>query len=271
VGGADWERFERISSTANPTFKLARSLRLKRVRQRERALLVEGPRAIRAAFDAGARALTLLVAADHAEDVPDDLIRTTLDAGGRVLLVDAQLFREIAATEHPQAVIAITGLPSVPLPARCTFVVALDAVRDPGNLGTLVRASAAAGADGIALLPGCVDPYNAKVIRASAGTIFAIPIEPVPDLRRVVEDWFEVRPVVAVADASAARAYTDVDWTHPTVLVVGGETTGIGDYARTYADLCVSIPMAPEVESLNAGVAGAILAFEVARQRRGNR
>ncbi|MDQ3549028.1 MAG: RNA methyltransferase [Chloroflexota bacterium] len=258
---------ELITSSTNPTIKLARSLHRKRVRQRERAILVEGTRSILTAHGHGLRIRALLVDASRASDV-EVVVARLRGASGRVLLIDPALFQYITDTEHPQALVAICDMVDLELPVDSSFVVALDAVRDPGNLGTLIRSCAAAGADGVALLRGTVDPYNPKALRASVGSIFALPVQSFAGVDDIIRRCFLNRPLVVMADADGERAYEDVDWSAPTLLVIGGEADGTSDEARTYADIIVNIPMAPGVESLNAAVAGSIIAFEIARQRR---
>lgn len=261
-------RDELITSPANPTIKLARSLHRRRMRYRERAMLVEGTRAILAAYELGIPLCTILIDASRADTVDPTVVAHLRESHARTLLVESSLFRDITDTEHPQPLVAICEMPDMHLPVNSTFVVALDGVRDPGNLGTLVRSSAAAGADGVALLHGTVDPYNAKVVRASVGAIFALPVQMFSSVENVVERCFPTRPVVVATDADGERAYDDVDWTGPSLLVIGSEAEGVTEEVRTYADFTVSIPMTPSIESLNAAVAGSIVAFEVARQRR---
>ena len=257
-----------ITSPANPSIKLARSLHRRRMRYRERALLVEGTRAIEASIDHGAGVRALLIDASRADDIDGALLSRLREHAGRVLLVDSSLFQQITDTEHPQPLVAVCAMPDHQLPIDSTFVVALDGVRDPGNLGTLVRSSAAAGADGVALLHGTVDPWNPKAVRASVGSVFALPLQPFSAARDIVDRCFLSRPNVVAADSDGDLDYDAVDWTRPVLLIVGGEAEGVSPEARTYADIIVNIPMAPGIESLNAAVAGSIIAFEVARHRR---
>ncbi len=259
---------ELITSPANPTIKLARSLHRRRMRHRERAILVEGTRAIQTATEHGAGIRALLIDASRADDIDPSLLSSLRESAGRVLLVDPSLFQQVTDTEHPQPLVAICAMPDNPLPIDSTFVVALDGVRDPGNLGTLLRSSAAAGADGVALLHGSVDPWNPKAIRASVGAVFALPLQSFATVNDIADTCFLKPPIVVIADSDGERAYDAVDWTQPALLVIGGEAEGVSEDVRTYADIVVAIPMAPGVESLNAAVAGSIIAFEVARQRR---
>jgi TrmH family RNA methyltransferase len=267
-GSSASEHLEIITSAANPTIRLARSLHRKRVRQRERAVLVEGVRAIRTAVQAGTPLRVLILHAGRREQISDDLLEPLTSTAERIVFVASELFEQVAETEHPQPVIAICELPKQHFPQNCTFVLAIDGVRDPGNLGTLIRTAAAAGADGVALLPGTVDPYNAKVIRASAGALFLVPVQHFPTLEELVSTSFTEPPVTVLADAAGDTLYDTVDYSGPVTLVVGGEAAGAGEAVRTFADIVVRIPLDPRVESINAAVAGAILLFEVQRQRR---
>lgn len=259
---------EIISSAVNPTIKLARSLHRKRVRQRERALLVEGLRAISTAVEHGVRVRTLIVDAERADAIDTTVLQPLTNAAGRVIQVTPELFAEITQTEQPQPLIAICEMPDRALPGNSSLLLVCDGVRDPGNLGTLIRSAAAAGADGIVLLPGCVDPYNAKTVRATAGSVFALPVGFARDVAQVTERYFVEPPAVVIANAIAELSYDAIDWRVPVALVVGGEAVGESDETRTYATSTVKIPMQPGIESLNAAVAGSILLFEAARQRR---
>ena len=258
-----------VTSASNPTIKLARSLHRRRMRYRERALLIEGRRAIDTAIEHGARVRALLLDASrvHEHPAPSQL----LDAADRVLHVDRGLFLETADTESPQPVIAIATMPQSAPPVDCSLVLAVDGVRDPGNVGTLIRSAAAAGIDAVALLPGTVDPTNLKVVRSSAGAIYAIPLVPVEDIRQIVERLFRYETQVIVAEAGSDTSYDSVDWRMPSILVVGNEGAGVGETTRTFATAEVSIPMAEGIDSLNAAVSGSILLFEATRQRRVDR
>lgn len=256
-----------ITSPTNPTIKLARSLHRRRSRERERALLVEGVRALDAAIAAGAPVRAVLVDDARRDDIAPALI-DRLAAQARVLHVEHALFQSITLTEHPQPLAAIVGMPDLPVPDDATLVLVIDGVRDPGNLGTMIRSAAAVGADAVVLLPDTADLTNPKAVRATAGSLFSVPIRRFSTAERAVEALFIERPVVAIADADAEHAYDDVDWRRPAAIIIGGEAFGASDESRTYADLGVSIPIQPGVESLNAGVAASILLFEVARRRR---
>jgi TrmH family RNA methyltransferase len=145
------------------------------------------------------------------------------------------------------------------------LILIIDRLRDPGNLGTILRSAEAAGAGLVCLAPGTVDPYNPKVVRGAMGAHFRLPL--------ANPDWPAIANRVTgravwLADAAGDVTYDAVDWTQPSALVVGGETTGVGREASLLATGRVSIPMATGAESLNAAMAATVLLFEAARQRR---
>jgi TrmH family RNA methyltransferase len=166
----------------------------------------------------------------------------------------------------PQGIAVVTPLPRLPLPAAPTLTLVLDQVRDPGNAGTLLRSAEAAGASLVLFTPNTVDPYNDKVVRAGMGAHFRLPLQ-------AYSSWAEIDALLAptpqryLADAHAGLAYDQVDWRKPAALIISGETAGASPEARRTAQP-IAIPMHSRVESLNAAVAGAVILFEAARQRR---
>jgi len=170
-------------------------------------------------------------------------------------------------TVAPQGILAVLPIPDLDRPEHPTFTLLLDRVRDPGNLGTILRTALAAGVEQVLLTPGTVDGSNPKVVRAAMGAHLHLPMA---TLR-----WEGIAAAVTDCDVWLAAAggemdYTAVDWTRPVTLIVGGEATGAGERARSLAQGQVSIPMAAGVESLNTAVATAVILFEIARQRAHN-
>jgi TrmH family RNA methyltransferase len=147
-----------------------------------------------------------------------------------------------------------------------TFALVLDGLRDPGNLGTILRTADAAGVQAVFLAPGTVDAYNPKVVRAAMGAHFHVPL--------VAAGWTALAGRLRglslwLAEARQGLAYDQVDWRQPSALIIGAEAAGPGDAARRLAPKQVSIPMPGQAESLNAAVAAGIILFEAARQRAG--
>lgn len=259
-----------ITSAANPLVKLARQLATRRrARYRERLFLLEGVRPISTAVHRGVRLQTLIVEDERRDDLDPALVASLRSRAERTVTMPGLLLSSFTDTEHPQPLAAIASLPDLTMPGNATSIVCLDAIRDPGNLGTIVRTAAAAGVDGIGLLPGCVDPFNPRVVRASAGLVTALPIATFPTIADLIRDCFENPEVVTcvAADAGGTLDYRDVDWKKPLVAVVGNEAAGLSEPARLAANLWVRIPMADGVDSLNVSAAMAVLLFEMRSQR----
>jgi TrmH family RNA methyltransferase len=144
-------------------------------------------------------------------------------------------------------------------------ILVLDQLRDPGNLGTILRSAEAAGAGEVVLAPGTVDLYNPKVVRGAIGAHFRLPVA---DLEWPAIGERVMGRAVWLADASGDMLYDAVDWRAPSALIVGGEAAGAGDHAAALATGRVCIPMAGNTESLNAAMAATVIMFEAARQRR---
>lgn len=253
-----------ITSLQNPKIKLARALQKRREREREGKLFLEGVRLVRDAFEAGIVPDTLFYTQTAVESAEGSGLIETWQTVAWELSPD--VMASITETVTPQGIAAIVPLLQLPWAESPTLLVIADQVRDPGNLGTLVRSAAGAGADGMIVPSGTVDVWSEKVLRAGMGAHFRIPI-------REGLSWDEILPLVEgmevyVAEAQGEMAYDEVNWHKPSALLVGGEAEGASVAGLLRADMAIRIPMVNEVESLNAGVAGSIILFEAARQRR---
>ncbi len=181
-----------------------------------------------------------------------------------VVEVPDDVMRAMSDTVTPQGVLAVLPLPELATGDGPQYVLIPDLVRDPGNLGTMLRTAWAADITQVLLPPGSVDPTNPKVVRAAMGAHFRLPIRSAG----WDEIWERVGDArVFVAEARRGQPYNEVNWRGDVALVVGGEAAGAGGEARAAAAY-VHIPMARGAESLNAAVAAGILLFEGARQRR---
>jgi len=252
-----------ITSPHNDRVKLVRSLQTSgRARRQERKLVLEGVRLVADALAAGAVPDFALVTPDLAEAA----VTTALAAAGAPIFeVSPEMLAHAADTQTPQGIIAVLPLPEAAPPDHVTLLLILDAIADPGNLGTILRTAAAAGADVVALAPNSVDPFNPKVLRGAMGAHFRLPI--VRWSWREIADRCRDLPVF-LADAEAAQHYNAVDWRAPLALIIGGEAHGAASEAHQLATTRIAIPMANQVESLNAAIATGVLLFEIRRQRR---
>jgi TrmH family RNA methyltransferase len=177
--------------------------------------------------------------------------------------VTDEVMAACADTQTPQGVLAV--VPFIGLNPRPGLLLILDAIRDPGNLGTILRSAESAGVGQVLLSPGTVDLYNPKVVRGAMGAHFRLPV--------FSRDWPDIGQAASgravwLADAAGDTTYDAVDWTRPSALIVGGEAFGAGEEAEQLATGRVSIPMPGGAESLNAAMAATVILFEAARQHR---
>jgi TrmH family RNA methyltransferase len=259
---------ETIVSTANPSVKYARSLQRRKARYQERAFVVEGHRAVAEAFEANAHVRLLFLREDVEIPVGDRQIDPA-----SIRRVSAEVFTSISNVELPQGVLAVVSMPeAIDIDGAMTdasLVVIADGIRVPGNLGTLMRSAAGAGADLLVMSDDSVDPYNPKVVRAGMGAHFHLPIAQASPQR--LTRAIAALSQVVIAEADGDMPYDDVDFGRPSAIVIGGEAFGPGGHLAHPNLLTVRIPLERDVESLNAGVAGSLLVFEAARQRRRRR
>jgi TrmH family RNA methyltransferase len=248
--------------------RLLRSLRQRKTREAEGLFLVEGVRAVE---DLAASALPVrfALAASTLGDAPRG--RALLDVlAAKGVAVHQTTERELAAladTETPQGILAVApipraGLDGLRVEAEPAVIVVLDAVQDPGNFGTLARTAEALGAVGLVALPGTVDPWNPKSVRAAMGSTFRLSVVPA--------DWEALSPWLSshgFATLAAAAGGEPLPEPRPTraALVLGNEGAGISEDTRTRADRVVGIPIRGRAESLNVAAAGAILLYELLR------
>ena len=185
--------------------------------------------------------------------------------GVDVEAVSGSLMKSLSETETPQGILAVLELTQLPMPNSPSFILIPDQIRDPGNLGTLLRSAAATGVQAVLLPPETTDAFSPKVVRSGMGAHFRLPIhsltwEQIEQMSRSVN----LQMVLADMDG---RSCWETDLRQPLALIVGGEAEGASSEARKLAEQQISIPMTGKMESLNAGVAGSVLMFEVVRQR----
>ena len=191
----------------------------------------------------------------------DAVVLTAGSSSGDVFELAPNVIERVASTEAPQPVLAVVRQRATKMPPNPTFVLVGDRLADPGNAGTIVRSAEAAGADAVVFTAGSVDQYNSKVVRASAGSLFRMPV-----LSLELVELRAAGLVVLATSSHRGAAYTETDMRRPVAVVVGNEAQGIDDDALV--DDWITIPHAGEAESLNVAMAATVIAFEVARQRR---
>ena len=257
-----------ISSSHNPKIRLVKSLLAqRRERYAQNAFVLEGVRLVEEALAAG---LTprLLLYSPQVSARGQALVAAARVQGAESEEIEPRLMDQISATETSQGLLGVFPLQPLPIPAAYDFVLILDGLRDPGNLGAILRTAAAAGVHLVLLTPGAADPYAPKVLRAGMGAHFRLPIHPADwDTIRTLTQQREPPLKLILADAARGEPCWQSDLTTPLALVIGGEAEGASPQAYAMADTLIHIPMQGTVESLNASIAASILLYEITRQR----
>jgi RNA methyltransferase, TrmH family len=259
---------EPITSASNPRIKHIRSLLANRKdRRRERLFVIEGVRLVEEAIRTGSALRMVVYDAEQLSATERGMaLLREIEGRGEAYPATPVVIAAVADTVSPQGIIAVAPWPELQ-GGRTGIQLVLDAVQDPGNVGTLLRSAEATGVSDVVCMEGTADVFNPKVVRSAMGAHFRLPIR--QDVR-----WDELDMALGpadhiyVADAAATMPYYAADWRQPSVLIVGNEANGVSDEARRFATRTLAIPMATAVESLNAAVAGSVILFEAARQRR---
>jgi TrmH family RNA methyltransferase len=261
-----------ISGKGNPTIRSIRALRHRKERERTGSFFVEGIRLVGEAAELRAKVELCVVAPELlTSGFGQDLVRRLADEGIPCLDVTAEVFRSISSKEGPQGIGAVVkqrweSLEQVELVTELYWV-AIDAVQDPGNLGTILRTSDAVGGAGIILLGPTTDPYDPAALRASMGAVFA---------QRLVRAsfgefaaWKQEHGHRVVGTSGAADLdYRDVGYYSPLVLLMGSEREGLGPERQALCDVVVRIPMVGRSDSLNLAVATGVMLYEIFNQLR---
>jgi RNA methyltransferase, TrmH family len=253
-----------ISSPQNPRIKWLHALQSQaRHRREEHAFVVEGVRLAEEALVGGWNA-SLVVYTDDLNERGMAVVEGFGARGAAVELVSESVMRFASDTETPQGLLVALDWRPLPLTAPLDFVFIPDKLRDPGNLGTMLRTAVASGVQAVLLPPETADAFAPKVLRAGMGAHFRLPIQSL--------DWDEISKTISglniyLASAGDGLAYTRADFKSPLALIVGGEAEGASPQAIRLSTGRVHIPMPGGSESLNAAIAAGVLMFEVLRQR----
>ncbi len=264
---------EKISSLQNPRVKQLVKLRDRRPRDEAGVFLVEGYREIRRALEKQVTLNELYYAPDWflGENEPA-LIEQAAASGARLFELTKEAFAKVAYRERPDGLLAVAPqwkrsladleprLPKEP------FLLVVEAIEKPGNLGTILRSADAAGCDAVIVCDPVTDIFNPNVVRASTGVLFSVPL--VVDESTRVLAWLRERGVRTVATTpSAEKLYTDTDLRGPLAVIMGSEQYGLSEFWLKNSDQPIRIPMAGQADSLNVAMATIITLFEAVRQR----
>ncbi|MEP7199603.1 MAG: RNA methyltransferase [Chloroflexota bacterium] len=253
-----------ITSLSNEKVKHARALvHQHKARERHQQFVIEGVRLAQEAERAGIVPALLFCADEFAHSAEGQRLAQRWPSA--LALVSEKVLAALSDTLTPQGVVVVVPQPRLTATQR-DLVLVVDGVRDPGNLGTLLRSALAAGVDEALLSVGCADPYSPKVVRAAMGAHFHLPLQGDLDWQTIHEHVVGLD--VLLADAAGELDYAQWDWRKPSALLVGSEAEGASRDGRALATQRVRIPMRAASESLNVAVAGSVILFEAARQRR---
>ena len=255
-----------LTSTKNPRIQKIRKLQSSsRYRRESGDFVVEGIRLVEEALKAGCKGQFVL----HTEDLNERgqlVIEAFSRQGTETLAVAPHVMQAASDTRSPQGILAVVSERTKHLHSNPDFLLVIDGMRDPGNMGTILRTALGAGVDGVLVPPGSVDYSAPKVLRAGMGAHFRLAIHPM--------SWEAIHALgesgkftIFLADSDQGQPYTQADFRSPLMLIIGGEASGPGLEAQQISGQRVHIPMPGEIESLNASAAAAILLFEVRRQR----
>jgi TrmH family RNA methyltransferase len=255
-----------ITGFSNPTVKYLRSLRDKKHRKRAGQFLVEGLRLLEDARASGRVPQTLVMAEGREHALLARVEADVVAAGGEVIETTPDILSKITGKDNAQSVTGVfdewdTSLETLDRSAAPIWLVA-QALRDPGNLGTMLRTCDAVGAGGLILIDDCADPFSAEAVRASMGAVFTVGV--------AQARWEEFLPwlrggagQLVAASLRDAVPYREAAYAAPCFIIVGNESQGLPEDYEAACDLRVTMPMRGRADSLNAAVAGAVLAYEV--------
>lgn len=257
-----------IESHANPAVKRARSLRDKKHRRTEGLFLAEGLRILTEAREAGVLPKQLFYAADRPLHPLAEALFAAMEAsGGEIIATSADILSRLSGKDNPQTLVGLYRDRMVPLAAidrhSAPIWLVVQAMRDPGNLGTVLRTGDAVGAGGVILIDECVDPFSVEAVRASMGALFTQQL--------AAARWDEfigwlrggAGCLVATSLAPGAVDYRTPDYPAPTFILTGNESRGLPANYEAACDLRVTMPMHGKADSLNAAVATAVMAYRV--------
>ncbi|RAM52210.1 MAG: RNA methyltransferase, partial [Hapalosiphonaceae cyanobacterium JJU2] len=255
-----------LTSLQNSLVKQIRKLHATKERHKQQLFLLEGTHLLEEACAVN-YPLAVVCCTPEWQIFHPMLWEEVCQKSDRTEVVSEEVMAAIATTVQPDGVVALAKRDVSPTPIPFTGVVlALETVQDPGNLGTMIRTAAAAGASGLWLSGDSVDLDNPKVLRATAGQWFRLPMAVSLDLKATVTQAKQAGMQVIATLPNANLTYWEVDWRQPSLILLGNEGAGLSSELAAMADVEVKIPLSPGVESLNVAIAAALMLYEARRQ-----
>jgi TrmH family RNA methyltransferase len=252
--------------------KLIINLNRRNYRDKKGLFFVEGERILEEAINSDYKIKYLICSQSYVKKKNHKLIDRLIYKGLNIYVIDDKLMEEISDTVTPQGIIAVVEkkiihVESILNSSANHFLLIVDGVRDPGNLGTIIRTAHACGVNGVFLIKGTVDQFNPKVLRSAAGSIFHVPILMLEDTEQTIIDLKKAGINIIISHLRGDKFPFNVDLKKPIAIVVGNEAFGVNPKLADICNNLVKIPMPGNAESLNVAVAAGILMYEVVRQR----
>ena len=261
-----------ITSLQNPKIKSVKALKHAKYRERQNRFLVEGIRLVKEAIDCNAPIKMLLFCPDKlTSPTALELINIAEKRGVESISVPSRVFDSISEKDNPQGIIAVVEqlnltFDSIEYNNQMLLVIAHE-LRDPGNLGTIIRTADCAGASGVIVTGISVDMFDPKAVRATMGSIFSLPVVRVKEIGEL-KDWLSQNNIKMIATSPGAKCYFfDLKYDEPVAIILGNEAEGLDAEILEGADEVVKIPMSGRADSLNVASAAAIIIYEVVRQK----
>lgn len=264
---------EVITSLQNDTIKLAVALKQKKQRDAAGLFVAEGVRLIEEVCSADWQVETCFYTeAVVSNKRAESLLNLLQEKPCRMVKVSEAVYHKMSDTEQPQGIMAIVKkgghLLSTILAADKAFIVILDAVQDPGNLGTVIRTADAAGASGVVLTKGCTDLYSSKAVRATMGSLFHLPIVDGVSYDELIRSLQEKNIHMIATSLTSSSLYYEADFNQPVAVIFGNEGNGVSEELLCKANSRIFIPLLGRAESLNVAASAAVILYEAVRQRR---
>lgn len=256
-----------IESKENNLFKHTKKLKERKNRNKSNKYIIEGFRLVQEAFKAKV-SIDYLIITEDALGKMDEFFLDYISEDIKIYKINENLFKELVSTENPQGILAVINMNIMPLKANGNFYLLCDKVQDPGNLGTIIRTSHAAGVQGIIITKGTVDIYNEKTIRSTMGSIFYIPIHYDDDNLSLVKKLKDEGFNLVVTSLDTDKDFFEEDLRGKVILTVGNEGNGVTEQVLDLADTKVKIPMPGNAESLNVAIATSVIIYEKVRQEK---
>ncbi|MBM7615930.1 TrmH family RNA methyltransferase [Alkaliphilus hydrothermalis] len=261
-----------ITSESNPTIKFVKGLQIKKNRMKYKQFVIEGLRFLQEALEHGV-ALEYILYSDSAKKIKggDELIQQ-IEGKYQMYHLPDKLMEKLSETENPQGIMAVINMPEYSLDSlseeKELFLVVLDRIQDPGNMGTIIRTAEGAGANAVLITKGSVDPYNSKTLRATMGAVFHFPVVQVEEDEELIEFLKKNKVRMVATHLDTENTYDMIDYKGSIALIIGNEANGIQEGFVAQAEEMIKIPIVGKIESLNASVAAGVLIYKAFENRR---